>query len=399
MADAFMADLLIIGGGLVGSCAAMLGAERGRKVLLYRRGDQPAPTAETQRNQGWHQSGLNYSFGPEIATARMMRRAGKVLLDQLGLNAPRRGVMRLDGKESALIAERARDLGVEVAQISEATAARKLRGLYRSGAGSDYWEVPDGPFPEAHAMIIARNRARNAGAVMKEIETAVRLEEDPDSLCGVAAVIGDFRIGASGILVAAGAGTPALLRDLGILNVFKVVRTPLLLVTHPGVMSASLLVDRVQKYAMTQPLGGRLTFGIPFKENREIDPSDPAARRVFLEEQRALLDGFQTYTGLSLAREDYRFDAGFEIWRRSAKGLEKIMPIIEPHPRFERVVYALPGRATTALAVADEALEFLDPLEGLEVSIPHDLPGRDWDGNVSMYYEAAYDHCDDGGEE
>ena len=394
MPVAFITELLIIGGGLLGSCAAMLSAEDGRKTLLYRRQDKPTPHAESQRNQAWHQSGLHYSFGPDMSAARLMRRAGKVLLDEFQFAAPPRGFMRLAAQDASVIEERARMLGVAVRQHTAPSLMGALRGCYRGTDGATYWEVPDGPFPEADAIALARNRARNAGANLREIQSEAHLQADADSPCGVAAIIDGMRIGAAGILIAAGAGTPNLLADLELPDMFEVVQTPLLLVTRDDVMRAPLLVDRVQGYAITQPIPGRLTYGIPL--HRKLIPGEQNARYVGPPEQQKLMDSFQAHTGVSLTAGEFRFDAGFEIWARGAKGIEKFMPIIESHPRFPGVTWALPGRATMALAAAAQALERFEPTVVADTARSAELPGHAWDGPVAMYYEGLYDQCNDG---
>jgi hypothetical protein len=343
----------------------------------------------------WRDLIVARQFGPDMSAAQLMRRAGKVLLDEFQFNAPRRGFMRLAAQKASIIEARARTLGVEVRLHVGAHLESALGGCYRGRGDTSYWEVPDGPFPEADAIALARNRARSAGAILREIKSAARLEPDADSPCGVAAVIDGERIGAAGILIAAGAGTPGLLADLDLHDVFEAVRTPLLFVIRDDVLRAPLLVDRVERYAITQPVLGRLTYGIPL--HAKIEPGDPDARRVDRFEKEKLLDSFQSHSKIVLAAGEFRFDAGFEIWARGAGGLQKLMPIIDSHPGFPGVVWALPGRATMALAVAAQALERFSPSAAPDVGSPALLPGHDWNGPVSMYYEPAYDHCDDGG--
>ena len=55
------ADLVILGGGAVGTLVAMLGAERGYRCLVLRLSDKARPEAETLRNQAWLQSGAFFT--------------------------------------------------------------------------------------------------------------------------------------------------------------------------------------------------------------------------------------------------------------------------------------------------------------------------------------------------
>ena len=281
--------------------------------------------------------------------------------------------------------------------LDEAMAAARLGPYFR--AGEHYFDVPDGPFPEAELIQLARDDAAGQGVAAIEVDAAVHLESDAHG--NVAVIAAGTRLEATEIVVAAGCGTPSLLDQLGIAHDLEVVRTPLLVVKQDGSLPAPLLVDRVAGFAITQPEPGRLVFGTR-GELPTTDPTDPAEREATPDERHELYVQFCAASTLALPDHECRAHAGLEIQRKPPRGTDgaarhesiddktrrKVSPIIGTDRRFSNLRWALPGRATLALSVARTLVADLELTER-ETASP--ALGSRWEDDIEMFYRASYD--------
>ncbi|HEX7680327.1 MAG TPA: FAD-dependent oxidoreductase, partial [Thermoanaerobaculia bacterium] len=95
-------EILIVGGGILGTAVASLASEMGFAVLVARLSDSFCPKADTLRNQGWLQSGTLFNpsqFRNTEEYYRIVRRTfngGRNLLRSVNLPIPNeRGVLRV----------------------------------------------------------------------------------------------------------------------------------------------------------------------------------------------------------------------------------------------------------------------------------------------------------------
>jgi glycine/D-amino acid oxidase-like deaminating enzyme len=363
--------------------------------MLVRQRDRPRPSAESLLNQAWCQSGLHY-FRGGVELAAAIHDAAVLLLDRFQLPAPQRGIMRIKTADLPAFEAAARRVG-DTHAIDEVTAAERLGPYFR--AGGHYFDVPDGPFPEAELIQLARDDAAGQGVAAIEVDAAVHLESDGH---GTVAVIADgTRLEATEIVIVAGCGTPALLEQLDIAHGLEVVRTPLLVVKQDGALRVPLLVDRIAGFAVTQPEPGRLVFGAR-GELPTSDPTDPAERDATAAERDDLHARFCTASGLALPDVECRAHAGLEIQRKPPidsegatlhessddRARRKVSRIIGTDPRFSNLRWALPGRATLALSVAHTLASSLE-LTDRQAAAP--VFGSRWRDDIEMFYRASYD--------
>lgn len=284
--------------------------------------------------------------------------------------------------------------------LDEAIAASRLGPYFRKGG--TYFDVPDGPFPEAELIQLARDDAAGQGTAVIEVETAVRLESDGQGIVSV--VANGVKLEADEVIIAAGCGTPSLLDQLGIAHDLEVVRTPLLVVKHSGRLPVSLLVDRVAGFSVTQPEPERLVFGVRGQLPTK-DPTDPAEREAKPEEREELRERFCVASGFRLPDNECRAHAGLEIQLKrpmrpdgatgdnpvepiAEKVRREVLPILGSDTRFRNLRWALPGRATLALSVARKVVAALTLSPRARASIG---VGSPWQDDIEMFYRPSYD--------
>ncbi len=390
-------DVLIVGGGIFGTLLARELARRGVRVALYRVRDRPLPTAESLYNQAWFQSGLHY-FKLGVSVARAFHDA-KYLFQRRFRIPSGRGVMRIGPRHRDLFLAVAEELGIqaEVRAIGGRPAERMMGRFYRPPGADTYFTVPDAPFPEAQIIQIAREQARRKGALLRELDAPIRLEEHAGT---ISALIGEQRVTASRIVLACGCGTPRLLMSLGVDPRLKLVRTPLLVLkeqlTARSGLRTPLLVDRTASYnaepiafAITKPLAGRMVFGV--RQSTPVALDDPEPRKQTKAEEQKLLEAFEAVTGLQASR-GRRFAGGLEISSADATDTDEVLPVIRRVPDFTNLWWALPGRATMAMSLVETMLDEFenDGLVNLAAT-PHEPQGSSWEDLVEMFCSDSYD--------
>jgi glycine/D-amino acid oxidase-like deaminating enzyme len=133
-------DVVVIGGGILGMCVAMIAARASADVVVCRLSDARVPHADTLRNQSWLQSGLRYvgdaDMHDRLLFAKRMRAARQLLHDELGFALPGGfGVFRMrDEADAADLERKAAMLGVAVHRLrpEDAYATRRTTRPPRS---------------------------------------------------------------------------------------------------------------------------------------------------------------------------------------------------------------------------------------------------------------------------
>jgi glycine/D-amino acid oxidase-like deaminating enzyme len=210
------ADLVVIGGGVVGVCAALYAAERGLRVVLCEKGRIAAE--QSSRNWGWiRQQGRDMGELPIVTEAlglwdRLAQRIGP----RLGFR--RTGVIYLaKAPDDIARFERwlgdAQRFGVDSRMLSQAQVAAMLPGLAAPQAGALY-TPSDGRAEPAAAVPLIAGLAAEAGVAIAE-DCAVRaLDIAAGRVAGVVTERG--RIACAQVLVAAGAWSSLLLGNHGL---------------------------------------------------------------------------------------------------------------------------------------------------------------------------------------
>jgi glycine/D-amino acid oxidase-like deaminating enzyme len=391
-------DFVIIGGGILGAAIAAGASQLGLRVLVLRRGDNGVPRADTLRNQGWLQSGLCYrlkAFSSEseyrIIAEETFRR-GRELMFSCGLRpSTARGIARVSaqGVEELLRKAELLRLGEsDFRHLGSDEALRLLGELYEGD--SEYFLLPDTPFDEAAVLEYFRALAEEHGAQFLELDAPVTFERD-----GLSMRIrsGDFLLESPLTLVAAGAGSLELIRQLGVEPPVMLRRTPLLVQPGTQGMECSLYVDHVRKVSIVRHTGGAaregaLVVGTNVRMERPPDVP-PEARRITLEEvtrfQSQLPPTFQRLIGTG------RFTAGYEVIPIGKTEFEVWVQ------DYGSVVTASPGRATLVLGARDRVLPLMlkkrAEMRGAFRLLKAGAT-RPWKGQILMHFSHHYSFND-----
>lgn len=218
-------DLLVVGGGILGLSVAMLAAEQGRRVELWRIRDSPVPQADTLRNMAWLHSGLAFSK-MDLRLARRIRLARQEMVRGLGLagalaDEPR-GIFCVPECLKTAFQENAAKLDkiaeTQVQEITYHEAFREVGELAgESGDRHSFFRVPDYAFPEVEVMSSCRSRAIAADVKIYDSERPVRVRRNDSAARGYEIELPNGRrIQPANTLLAAGARLPKMLDDLNI---------------------------------------------------------------------------------------------------------------------------------------------------------------------------------------
>ena len=205
------ADVIVIGGGIIGTAAAWYLAERGLQVTLLEKGD--IACEQSSRNWGFvRQQGRDSREvsnrlwrGLETALAADLEwRAG----GNLGLA---RNEREMDEHERWLTV--AREHGLPTRVLSRAEVQALVPGMTGNWIGGLYTENDGQAEPTRVAPAFARAAARRGAEILTR-HAALAIETAAGAVSGVLTEAG--RIAAPAVLVAAGAWSARLLRKLGL---------------------------------------------------------------------------------------------------------------------------------------------------------------------------------------
>ena len=409
-------EVAVVGGGILGLATAALAAQRGYHVQLFRLGNEGVPRADTLRNQGWLQSGLMYvgKLGRDRRRGRLlsnrMYNAGLTMLEGLGLPVPTGvdcGIIRVrpDTREAEHLVADAEDLGVShlVQPLDDARARERLGPVFEEG---HYYAIPDAPFPEATVLERLRDHASEAGVGFVECDSPLSLARDETSGSGHAIAVGDRRFSPAVTVLAAGAGSWALLHGLGLTPRMKLQQTPLLVVDGCHSIEAPIFVDRPRGFSFvrhppdraTLPNGALVIGTGVVQEDVAFAPFEE--RRI----PRARIEEFEAVLPPPLRPHvaTGRFTAGYEVVPHGVKDedgeeLHYVEPWVEWVGGEEgmRLVLAMPGRATLGMWTAEQVVDRLEaqigPPSG-DARNPAVVGG--WGGGIFMHFHPCYSFDD-----
>lgn len=290
------ADVVVVGGGLLGMCVAMLASRQeeqqpARAVLLCRLSDAEVPHADTLRNQSWLQSGLRYfelnNIEQRLAFAKRMSNARRYLHEDLGFELPTGfGVFRMkDDADADSLVSKGAVLGVPVQRLAEADAARLIGDVFFE-SGAFYCATPEITFDEPALLDELRARVKAAGRTL-ELDEPVELIPAANVSGGLRVRIGNVTLRPATTVLAAGAGNVPLLASLGLSTDLEIQQTPLLVITDGTVIpNARVLVDRVRKFSVvTHPPrpgmpDGAMVIGVDGLTEEDIPFVSPPDRRI-----------------------------------------------------------------------------------------------------------------------
>lgn len=320
------ADCVVIGGGIVGVCAAYWLARAGQKVVLLEKGRVGAE--QSSRNWGWCRQQNRDARELPLSTRSLD------LWDQMtadlgpGLGFRRCGLLYLTDDPAELEGwaawgRFARGEGIDTRMLSASEAAARGRATGKSWLGG-VWSPTDGiADPASAAPLIAQGVVKHGGHVIQSC-AARGLELEGGRVSGVVTERGTIRTGTA--VVAGGAWAGSFLHQLGVVFPQASVRSSILSVM-PG---AEGLPDALHTAAVsaTRRGDGGYTLAISGRANVDPTPGMMAGARHFLpmfaKRWRALRPG-----GLQ------GWAAGFETrarWPLDRETPMERMRILDPRP-------------------------------------------------------------------
>lgn len=289
-------DVVVIGGGIVGSAAAYYLAKRGLSVALLEKGY--VGCEQSSRNWGWCRQQNRDPREMPLSVLAMN------LWDQLALEIGRDlGFRRsglvyttddptvLAGWESWLPV--AREFGVNTRMLNAAEATDRIPATRRTWIGGIH-SIDDGKAEPALAAPGLAFGARKHGATIHQGCAARRLETSNGRIVGVHTEQGYIRTDA--VLCAAGAWASRFLRPHGVSFPQAAVRQTALR-TKPTVNVGEVLYS--SDFAMTRRLDGSYTLAISGRATLELTPQGIRYAREFMPQFIQRLKAVQMGVGAS----------------------------------------------------------------------------------------------------
>lgn len=348
------ADVVVIGGGIVGVATALDLARAGHSVCLLEKGIIAGE--QSSRNWGWvRQAGRDLR---ELPLSTLARRRWQTLSDRIG---PKLGYVE---SGIAYVARTAEQAARHQAWVTEAAAhgiaaeilgpegiARIAPGLARAGLSALYLPGDGRAEPQSAAPLLAREAIRE-GASLHQTCAALEIETDRSGISGVRTERG--RVATRRVVVAGGIWSAPLLRRLGVdLPQLKVLssacRTSPLSETQHAAFTPCLSLGGV---ALRHRADGGITMASSATAVAEIVPDSFRHMLAFLPGLRSMLPGLKLRLGTTTLRE-----AG---WLLSGAALERSLTrhrIMDPAPdrRALRQVRRRLAESFPALANIEEA--------------------------------------------
>ncbi|MGR3805188.1 NAD(P)/FAD-dependent oxidoreductase [Marinibacterium profundimaris] len=341
------ADCVVIGAGIVGTCAAYWLARAGHKVVLVEKGRVGAE--QSSRNWGWCRQQNRDARELPLSTRSLAlwEEMAADIGEDLGFR--RCGLLYLSDDQAELDGWArwgafARGEGVDTRMLGTAEATERARDTGKSWAGG-VWSPTDGTAdPSRAAPLIARGILKHGGTVIQNC-AARGIETAAGAVCGVVTEQGTIRT--RQVVLSGGAWAGSFLHQSGIFFPQASVRSSILSVA-PGAEGLPPALHTAA-VSITRRGDGAHTLAISGKSNFDPTPGTLRGARHFLpmfaKRWRALAPG-----GLQA------WQAGFEtrrIWALDRETPMERVRILDPRPsealvaetlrRAQRLLPALKG--------------------------------------------------------
>jgi glycine/D-amino acid oxidase-like deaminating enzyme len=273
------ADVVVIGGGIVGACAAYYLARRGVKVALVEKGRVGAE--QSSRNWGWCRQ--QNRDARELPMATTSLDLWDTLQDEIGesVGFRRSGLLYLSNDEAEIAGwarwrDFGRSRGVVTHVLSAAEATEFGRATARPWKGGVFSPSDGTADPERAAPVIAR-AAMRLGASVHQSCAARGLELEAGRVAGVVTEAGTIRTRT--VILAAGAWASSFCRQLGIRFPQAAVRASILAVGRGAEGPDALHTSRV---SLTRRGDGGYTLAISGTARVDPTPQQICFARSFL---------------------------------------------------------------------------------------------------------------------
>ncbi|MFC0686346.1 NAD(P)/FAD-dependent oxidoreductase [Novosphingobium clariflavum] len=290
------ADVVVVGGGIVGCAAAFYLAQRGLSVALIEKGHVAGE--QSSRSWGWcrQQNRDRREMPLSVLSMDLWDRLAPEIGKDLGFR--RTGLIYATDDEQVLegwaswrpVAE---EFGVDTHMLNAAQAAERIPETRRKWVGGLH-SVADGKGEPALAAPILAEGARALGATIHQNCAAYGLDVTNGRVTGVHTEQGLIR--ADAVICAAGAWASRFLRPHGIVFPQASVRQTALR-TKPTANVGEVLYS--SDFAMTRRLDGSYTLAISGRATLELTPQGIRFAREFMPQFIQRLKAVQVGLGKS----------------------------------------------------------------------------------------------------
>ncbi|MEO6715844.1 MAG: FAD-binding oxidoreductase [Novosphingobium sp.] len=290
-------DVVIVGGGIVGTSAAYFLAKQGHSVALLEKGY--VGCEQSSRTWGWCRQ---QNRDPrEMPITQLSMRLWDQLAEEIGrdLGFRRCGLVYASADEKTLATWEswlsvAQKFGVNTRMLSAAEAAERIPPTLQTWKGGVH-SADDGKAEPSLAAPVLAEGARAKGATIHQGCAARALDIANGRIAGVHTEAGYIR--ASAVLCAAGAWASRFLRPYGISFPQASVRQTALR-TRPAANVGEVLYST--DFAMTRRLDGSYTLAISGKATLELTAQGMRYSREFMPQFIQRLKAVQMTVGKSL---------------------------------------------------------------------------------------------------
>ena len=292
-------DVVIIGGGIVGTATAYYLAKRGLSVALLEKGH--IACEQSSRTWGWCR--LQNRDPREMPLSLLSMSLWDSLAEEIGQDLGfRRTGLVYSTDDAAMLAAweawgpTAREFGVETYMLNAAQAAKRIPENRRKWVGGLH-SVADGKAEPALAAPVLAEGARALGATLHQNCAVRRLDITNGRVTGVHSEKGFIRTDA--VLCAAGAWASGFLRRHGVRFPQASVRQTAIR-TKPTVNVGEVLY--CPDLAMTRRLDGSYTLAISGRAALELTPQGIAFARPFMSQFIQRLKSVRMQVGRSFIK-------------------------------------------------------------------------------------------------
>lgn len=367
------ADVVVIGGGIVGTTAAYFLAKRGLSVALLEKGY--VGCEQSSRNWGWCRQ--QNRDARELPLAAIALRLWDEMTAETGrdLGFRRCGLLYATHDATQLgewerWRETARQFNVNTRMLSSEEATKKIPAAGRKWLGGVH-SVDDGKGEPALASPMIAEGARALGATIHQECAARALDVSNGAVTGVVTEKGLIRTRA--VLCAAGAWASAFCRQHGLRFPQASVRqTALRIGPAPNIGEAIYIPD----CALTRRLDGSYTIAISGKAQLEITPQGLRYARSFLPMFKKRLKAVEIGIGKSF----FHGPEALGSWGSNSETPAERIRVLDPSPDagvvgsiLERVRRLFPTLAGVELRESwggyvdstPDAVPVISPVEGM----------------------------------
>lgn len=396
------ADVLIIGGGILGSLVGYLLADAKLKVLVIKVSDKEVPQADTLRNMARLQTGLLY-YGQSITKkeiANEMFYWGKELLNRFKLPYPEKpGIIKIkDHNRLDLFLEGVNSLKLtnHVKKLSQKEAKQQLLKFH--SPDSHYFYTPDTIFEQNKLLELIRSESIKKGALFREVAKPLVAVPNQNGSSPIFTYDSEI-IKPKKVILCAGAGNAVMLNQLSIEHPLRVFRSPMMIVNAIGLINSPSLLDLETSITIGQrTLNNSSSIKRTIFSSRlrtQINANEPLNRNLTASEVDSIFNKIPESVKSITKNHKRRFVSGFKTEKIDQSKRAIPSPWIKVFKEYPNMIVAIPGKVTFSLKAALDVVKAYQTLVHQNKKARFPLVGVNWNSQIKEYIDPLYDKIND----